>query len=290
MTTTQSKLAQALSTGRLATTAECVPLRGGDAAAVKKLAEVLPAGLDAVVVADNPGAIHGSALATATMLAREGRDAVLTMVTRDRNRIALESDALGAWALGVDAVLSLSGDHQSLGVAPEAAGVYDIDSIQFVQKLKTLVPELTVGAAVHPYQTPMELSLLRLRKKIAAGADFLLTQAVFDLEGFKRWMEAVRAEGLEKRAAIIASVLPLESVEEAKELERRRTYGPVGEAAMARISQAGDAAKEGIAMAAEMAAAVKGIEGVRGIHILCGGNEQAAAAVIQQAGLTLNES
>ncbi len=199
MTTTNSRLAQALASGRLALTAECLPPRGGDADAVKKLSSLLPANLDAVVVADNPGGIHSSALACAAMLAGEGRPAALSMVTRDRNRIALESDARGAAALGVEALFCLSGDHQSLGVCPQAAGVYDIDSIQFTQALRNWMregplPELPIGAAAHPYQQPLELNLLRLRKKIAAGASFLLTQAVFDLAGFTE-MDGCRAGG-----------------------------------------------------------------------------------------------
>ena len=290
MTTTKSRLGQALASGRLALTAECLPPRGSDAGAVKKLSSILPAHLDAVVVADNPGGIHGSALACAALLAGEGRPAVLSMVTRDRNRIALESDAQGAAALGVEGIFCLSGDHQSLGVCPQAAGVYDIDSIQFTQALRTLMregplPELPLGAAAHPYQQPAELNLLRLRKKIAAGASFLLTQAVFDLAGFTKWMDAVRAAGLDQKVAIIASVLPLTSVEQAKLLDRRRTYGPVPESVIARLSGAADPAQEGIAIAAEMASQLKTIPGVRGIHVLCGGCESAAATVIQKAGL-----
>ena len=290
MTTTNSRLGQALASGRLALTAECLPPGGGGRAAVKQLSSILPAHLDAVVVADNPGGIHGSALACAAMLAGEGRPAVLSMVTRDRNRIALESDAQGAAALGVEAILCLSGDHQSLGVCPQAAGVYDIDSIQFTQALKSWMrdgplPELPVGAAAHPYQQPLELNLLRLRKKIAAGASFLLTQAVFDLAGFTKWMDAVRAAGLDQKVAIIASVLPLTSMEQAKLLDRRRTYGPVPENVIARLSGAADPAQEGIEIAAEMATQLKAIPGVRGIHVLCGGCEAAAATVIQKAGL-----
>jgi len=290
MTTTNSRLAQALASGRLALTAECLPPRCGDAGAVKKLSSLLPTNLDGVVVADNPGGIHGSALACAAILAGEGRPAVLSMVTRDRNRIALESDARGAAALGVEAIFSLSGDHQSLGVCPQAAGVYDIDSIQFTQALKSWMregplPELPVGAAAHPYQQPLELNLLRLRKKIAAGASFLLTQAVFDLAGFKRWMDAVRAAGLDRQVAIIASVLPLTGVEQARLLDRRRTYGPVPESVVARLSGASDPAEEGIAIAVEMAGQLKAIPGIRGIHVLCGGCESAAATVIQKAGL-----
>jgi methylenetetrahydrofolate reductase (NADPH) len=177
-----------------------------------------------------------------------------------------------------------------LGTSPQAAGVYDIDSIQFTQALKNWMrtgplPELPVGAAAHPYQQPLELNLLRLRKKIAAGASFVLTQAVFDLAGFTKWMDAVRAAGLEQKVAIISSVLPLSSVEQAKLLDRRRTYGPVPENVIARIGGAADAASEGIAIAAEMASQLKAIPGVRGIHVLCGGCEAAAAAVIEKAGL-----
>ena len=281
MTTKNSKLGQALTSGRLALTAECLPPQGGDAAAVKKLSSLLPANLDAVVVADNPGATRGSVLACAAMLAAEGRPSVLSMVTRDRNRIALESDAHGAAALGVDAIFCLTGDHQSLGACPQAAGVYDLDSIQLTQTLRKMIdggplPEVLVGASAHPYQQPAELNLLRLRKKIAAGADFLLTQAVFDLPGFTRWMDAVRAAGLDRKVAIIASVQPLTSVEQAR---------PFGEKTVARMSAASDPAQEGVAIAAEMATQLKAIPGVRGIHILSGGCESLAAAVIQKAGL-----
>jgi len=183
------------------------------------------------------------------------------MVTRDRNRIALESDALGAMALGVDAILCLSGDHQTLGACPQAASVYDIDSVQFVQALSRMrrdglgfngrgvdpLPDWLVGAAAHPYLEPMELNLLRLRKKVAAGADFVLTQAVTDLAGFTRWMDAVREAGLDQRVAILAGV----------------------------------AASGG----GEMAAQLKAVPGVRGIHIFSGGSEAQAAVVIQQGGL-----
>lgn len=258
MTTAKSRLARTLASGRLAITAECLPPRSSDAAAMKKLAAALPATLDAVVVADNPDEIHASGLACAAILAGEGRESVLTMVTRDRNRIALESDALGAAALGIGAILCLSGHHQSLGARPQAAGVYDIDSIQLTQMLKGLnLPELLVGAAAQPYQQPLELNLLRLKKKIAAGADFLLTQAVSDLAGFKLWMDAVRTAGLDKQVAILASV---------------------------------DQAKEGVAIAAATAAQLKAIPGVRGIHILSGGCESLAATVIQEAGLAQGES
>lgn len=261
MTMSKSRLAQTLASGRLAITAECLPPASADAAAVKKLAAALPSNLDAVVVADNCGEIHSSSLACAAILAGEGRQTVLSMVTRDRNRIALQSDALGAAALGIGAVLCLTGDHQSLGVCPQAAGVHDIDSIQFAQALNRMrregvgfhdrkldpLPDWLVGAAAHPYMEPLELNLLRLKKKVAAGVDFIVTQAVIDLPSFTRWMDAVREAGLDRQVAILAGV-PAEG-------------------------------------GGQIAAQLKSVPGVRGIHVFSGGCESLAAAVIQEAGL-----
>jgi 5,10-methylenetetrahydrofolate reductase len=286
MTTTKTSLSQALASGRPVVLAECFPPHSGDPEAVKRLAAVLPSSLDAVVVADNPDEIHGSAMACAALLVREGRDAVLSMVTRDRNRIALESETLGAAALGIGAVLCLSGNHQSLGACPEAAGVNDIDSTQLEQMVKGLdLSALLIGAVAHPQQRPLELNLLRLKKKIAAGADFLLTQPVFDLAAFAPWMDAVRAAGLDQRVAVIASVLPLTSVEQAKSLHERRVYGTLDETVIARLAAASDPTQEGLAMAAGVAAQLKNLPGLRGIHILSGGCEELAVQVIRAAGL-----
>ena len=282
----KTDLGQALSSGRLLLTAECVPPRGGGAEAVRALSAALAPSLDALVVADNPEEIHGSALACAALLAQDGREVILTMATRDRNRVALESDALGASTLGVKGILCLSGQHQSLGVCPQAATANDIDSLQLTQALKGLeLPNMLFGAIAHPSLRPLELNLIRLKKKIIAGADLLFTQPVFDFDAFAIWMEAVRAAGLEGRAAIIASVLPLTSVEQAESLRQRQTYGPLGEAVVARMSQASDAAKEGLTMAAEIAARLKSVPGVRGIHILCAGAEALAGQVIKAAAL-----
>lgn len=297
--TVKSKLAGALGNGRLILTAECLPPPSADPAAIRRLAAVLPASLDAVVVADNPDEVGGSALACAAILVAEGREAVLSLVTRDRNRIALESEVLGASALGITGFLCLSGEHQSLGTAAAAAGAYDIDSIQLTQALKRMAeegvdlvgrrldapPAVLLGAAAHPYLRPMELNLIRLRKKVRAGAQFLLTQAVFDLDGFTEWMEAVRAEGLERQVAIIASVLPLAGLEKARQLQAKKTYGPIGDDVMARLAKAADPAREGVAIAAEMAVKLKAVPGVRGIHILSGGCEASAAEVIKAVGL-----
>jgi len=286
MKTTKTEFGQALTSGRLVITAECLPPRTGGAEAVKKLSALLPTTLDAVVVADNPDEIHGSSLACAALLAREGRDAVVTMTTRDRNRIALESDALGASALGVSGILCLTGNHQSLGVCPQAASANDIDSIQLTQAVQALdLPDVVVGATAHPHQKPIELNLLRLKKKIAAGADFLLTEPVFDPAAFAVWMDAVRTAGLDKQIAIIASVLPLEGLEKAEVLRQRKTYGPIDDVAVERLSKAADPVKEGLAMAVEIAAQLKMVPGVRGIHILSGGYEAVVGDLLAAAKL-----
>jgi methylenetetrahydrofolate reductase (NADPH) len=285
MTTTKSSLGEALASGKPIITAECVPPRG-DAAAVHSLATALPAGLDAVIVADNPDKVYGSALACAALLVQEGRDVVMSMSTRDRNRIALESEALGASSLGVGSILCMSGNHQSLGAGPQAAGAYDLDSVQLTQVVKGLgTPGLLVGALAHPSQRPLELNLLRLRKKITAGADFLVTEPVFDVSGFEVWLDAIRAEGLDEKTAVIASVLPLTGLEQAEDLQLHQTYGPMDEGVVSRLRQATDPAAEGLSLAVEAASALKALPGLRGVHILSAGNEALAGGVIKAAGL-----
>lgn len=293
-----NKLEQAISAGRQVLTAECLPPRSGDAGAIRQLAGCFPAALDAVVVADNPEEVGGSALATAALLAAEKLEPVLSIVTRDRNRISLQADTLGAAALGVKNILCLSGQHQMIGLCPEAASASDIDSVQFTQAASALASgadffghklaapvNLLVGATAHPYLRPMELNLLRLKKKVASGAKFLLTQAVFDVATFGEWLEQVRKAGLDKQVAIIASVLPLASVAQAQQLQQRQTYGPVPQVVLGRITQARDAAAEGVALCLETIAKIKGLPGVRGIHLLTGGNEQLTARLIKEAGL-----
>ncbi len=286
MTTTKISFSEVLASGGSVITAECAPPHSGHKEAVIRLGEVLPAAIDAVVVADNPDGVLGSALACAAVLAGQGRQALLTMTTRDRNRIALESEALGASVLGVSGVLCVSGNHQSLGVSPQAAGVNDIDSTQLEQLISGLgLAHLAVGAVANTHLQPLELNLLRLKKKIDAGAGFLLTQPVFDVAVFSAWMDAVRLAGLDGRAAIIATVLPLCSVDQAERLEQRKTYGPLDGAVIERMAAAGNPTEEGVAMAASAAAQLKDIPGVRGIHILSSGCEELAGRVIQTAGL-----
>ncbi len=295
-----NRFAEALMSGRLILTAECLPPRGSDPEAVRLFSSMMPQTVDAFVVADNPDVIRGSAFSAARILATEGcTSVILSMATRDRNRIALLSDALGAAALNIDAILCMSGNHQSIGICSQAAAANDLDSVQFTQAMKKLVLygqgvngktvepglELQVGATTHPYLRPLELSLLRLKKKVQAGADFVFTQAVFDFEKFSEWVGGVRAAGFDKRTAIIASVLPLASIEKARELQAAQTYGPIPESIVARISGAAQPSREGAVIAAETVRRLKEVPEIRGIHILNGGSDSLMLEVIQHAGI-----
>jgi methylenetetrahydrofolate reductase (NADPH) len=294
-----NKLAEKLGSGKLALTAACLPPHDSDAASVKKLAGYFPASLDGVVVADNPSKVRGSALACAALLAAEKLETMLSLITRDRNRVALESDVLGASALGIKNFLCLSGAHQTLGACAQAAGAFDIDSTQLCQALAKMAtqgvdfdgnklpsaPNFGIAVAVHPYLRPIELSILQVKKKIAAGAQVLLTDPIFDVAGFEQWMQAVCAAGLDKKAAIVASVLPLQSVAQAEYLKARSGFVPMGDEVISRLKGASDTAQAGIAIVSEIAGKVKAIAGVRGIHILSDGCEQSVAKIIQEARL-----
>jgi methylenetetrahydrofolate reductase (NADPH) len=293
------RLAEKLSGGKFALTAACLPPHDTDAARVKKLAAYFPATVDGVVVADNPNKVRGSALACAALFAAEKLEPMLSLITRDRNRVALESDVLGAATLGIKSFLCLTGDHQSLGASPQATGSFDIDSIQLCQALSKMTsqgvdfdgnklstaPNFAIATAVHPYLQPIELSILQMKKKIAAGAQILMTDAIFDVAGFERWMKAVRAAGLDQKAAIIASVLPLTSIAQAESLKARSGFVPIDEEVIKRLKCATDPVEAGIAIVAEIAAKVKAVPGVRGIHILTGGCEQLVGKIIQEARL-----
>jgi methylenetetrahydrofolate reductase (NADPH) len=296
----KSQLAQALQAQRLVITAECLPPRGADGSAVKQLVASLPKALSALVVAENHEELRACALSFAALLVKEKVEPVLPLVVRDRNRIALQSDVLGAAALGVTDVLCLSGDHQSLGVSPQAAGAFDVDPIQLLQALKAMrdegvllggerlapPPALFLGAVAHPYFRPMKLNVLQTRKKVSAGAQFLFTHPLWDLAGFAEWMAAVRDAGLHDKAYIFASVRPLASAEQAEALQKRHRSAAISDAVIARLRKAGDPAREGVALCAELAAKAKEIQGVRGLHILSAGREEALGPILEQAGLT----
>ncbi|MGD0114754.1 MAG: methylenetetrahydrofolate reductase [Dehalococcoidia bacterium] len=283
--TETSTLARTLEDGRRVVTAELVAAGVRDADGVRTLAAAFPSSLDALVVSSG-GERAISAVVSSTLLAAQGVEPVLALLTRDRNREALLADAAGAAAMGVRNILCLPGDHQSLGFQPEAAGVYDVDPVQLIQLLAEAADgapfSLFVGAEAYPHLRPLELSLIDARKKAKAGARFLLTSPVFDAASFVEWLDAARQEKIDEHAAIIASVQPLADVAQAEALQRR---GRVPEAVVARLRDATDAASEGIAICAETASKLASLEGVRGVHIAWGGTPGVAAEVISRAGL-----
>ena len=297
-----SKLAKKIETGDFIITAECAPGATAAGATAEAALKSLDGKLVAVNLADNSHGVAISSVAAAVAAMKLGAEPVLQMVTRDRNRIALQSDLLGAASLGIKNVLCLSGYHQTLIGYPESANVFEIDSTQFVE-LATQMSEkgvladgtkidgqfsMLVGAVANPFLKPLELNLFRLGKKIEAGARFIQTHAVFDIETFKLWLDAVCKAGLNKKVAILASVYPLESAAEAQKL--RDTYAEfrIPDKVIERLKQAGDAGaqkKEGLAICVETIKQLKVLEGLRGLHIFSGGKEALVPEILAAAGL-----
>jgi methylenetetrahydrofolate reductase (NADPH) len=295
-----SKLASRLGSKEFTITAECQPPVGTDTVKIEACSRALK-GAVAVNAADNHFGVAMSSLAASVALQKSGTEAVLQMVTRDRNRIAIQSDLLGAASLGIKNVLCLTGYHQTLIGASGTANVFDIDSIQMIAMVKKMnegmLPDgkkidgmfsMLIGAAANPSLKPIELNMLRLRKKIAAGADFIQTQAVFDVAVFKQWLEAVQKEGLADKAAILAGVMPLTGAAEAKRLSENFTDYNIPAEIIERLSKAGNEdaqKKEGVKICSETIKALKGLKGLRGIHILSGGNEASVPELISDSGL-----
>jgi methylenetetrahydrofolate reductase (NADPH) len=285
--TVNSKLANAIVKGDFIVTAEIVPGAVADGSMIEQAARELGKGPLAINVADNCHNIGTSSIAASVAVLKSGAEPVCQIVTRDRNRIALQSDLLGAVSLGIKNVLCLSGYHQTLSVSPESANVYDIDSTQFIDMVTNLSEKgvladgskitgqfaMLIGAAANPFQKPMELNMLRMRKKVEAGAKFIQTSAVFDSEIFNQWLQAAISEGITSKAAILAGVLSLDSATEAERL--RKTYNDyyIPDSVIDRLKKAGNEAaqkKEGVAICIETIKKLKNTKGLRGIHIHCG--------------------
>lgn len=297
-----SKLAKCIDNNDFIITAEYLPSANTQASINETVVKALNSSIKAVNVAENPYGIINSSLAGSVLLSHSGLEPVYQIVTRDRNRIAIQSDLLGAVSLGIKNVLCLSGYHQALTGCPESANVYDIDSIQLIAAVKRMCEEgnlfdgtkiegdftMLIGAAANPYLKPLELNILRLAKKVEAGAHFIQTQAIFDIQGFTDWLEAARNEGITEKTAIIAGVLPLNGAVEAEELCNRHTDFYIPDEIIVRLKKAGDPdgqRKEGLAIAAEVLKEIKNMDGIRGLHILSGGKETIVPELISASGL-----
>ena len=298
--TAGTHLERVLESGKFAVTAEAGPPKGTSAEVIQKKGELLRHCCDAVNVTDNQTAIvRMSSLAGCMLLKQRGVEPVMQMVVRDRNRLAIQADVLGAVALGIGNILCLSGDHQKFGNHPTAKGVFDIDSIQLIQTLRQMRDEkkflsgedisgevpLYIGAAANPFADPFEFRVRRLAKKVKAGADFIQTQAVYDVAKFARWMEMVSDRGLDKQVHILAGVIPIRSAGMARYM---RDYVPgvsVPDEVVTRMEKAENAKEEGVRIILEVVEQLKEMPGVHGIHIMAVSWEDIVPEMVEKAGL-----
>ncbi len=295
-----SGLEEALNSGRFVVTAEVGPPRSANAAYLRKKAELLRGRVAAVNITDNArGIARLSSLAGCLILQEAGVEPVLQMSCRDRNRIALQSELISASALGLNNVLLLTGDHQRYGDEPGAQGVFDLDSISLLALARRMrdngellsgakiaePPRLLLGAAANPEGEPLDLQVMRLAKKVAAGADFIQTQAVFDLAHFRRWMGSVRARGLHQATKILVGILLINSAERAAYLRQHVPGMRISDALIKRLAAARDQRHEGQQIARELLQALGEIEGVAGVHLMTIAWEDAIPEVLDAAGL-----
>lgn len=301
-TKTPSKLEKILAAGHLAVTSECGPPRGTDAEAIKKKAEMIKDHVDAINITDNQTSVTRlCSLASCIHLKLMGLEPILQMVVRDRNRIGIQSDILGAASFDIHNILCLSGDHQSFGDNPQAQNVFDIDSIQLIQTVRKMrdegkflggddigrPPKMFVGAAANPFADPFEIRVPRLAKKIAAGVEFIQTQCIYNLDKFEEWLKLARDRGLTDKVHILAGVTPFKTAGMAKYMKNRVPGMDVPDDVVKRMSGVPKEkqADEGINICVESIQRLKEIEGVRGFHIMAIEWEEKVPEIAERAGL-----
>jgi 5,10-methylenetetrahydrofolate reductase len=309
-----SNLEKVLKAGHFAVTAELGPPQSADPAVIREKASLLKGMADAVNITDNQTAIvRMSSIASAALAMQVGVEPIAQMTCRDRNRLAIQADLLGAHALGVRNLLCLTGDHQSFGNHPTAKNVHDLDSVQLIRMVKDMrdeakfqcgddikgqCPTLFIGAAANPFGDPFEFRPYRLAKKVAAGADFIQTQLIYDMSRFRDYMRKVVELGLHEKVYILAGVGPIKSAGAARYMRDKvpgmivqDMYVARMEAAVADIPKEEKAArreawqKTGIQMCIEQIEEIKEIEGVAGVHIMAIEWEEAVQPIVEGAGL-----
>ena len=299
---TESHLEKVLVSGNLAVTSECGPPRGALPDHVREKGGYLKGVVDAVNVTDNQTAmVRMSSLAASILLKQEGLNPLFQMTTRDRNRLAMQADIIGAYAMGINTMLCLSGDHTKFGDHPMAANVHDLDSMQLIQMVKAMrdegkfqggadikgPPKMFIGAAANPFADPFELRVLRLAKKVAAGADFIQTQCIFNVDKFEKWMEQVRRRGLHKQVYILAGVTPMKSVGAARYMKNKVPGMDVPQDLVDRMGSVPKEKQpeEGITICIETIDRLKKIEGIAGFHIMAIDWEEKVKEIVDRAGL-----
>jgi len=296
-----SNLEKLLRKGEFVVTSELGPPRGASRKAVEEKADFLKGYADAFNLTDCQTAmVRLSSIASGAILLDMGMEPVVQLTCRDRNRIAMQSDILGAAALGMKNLLCLTGDHQCFGDHPEAKGVFDLDSInqldmfrqmrdekkfQSGEELKTEEPKLFLGAAENPFADPFQYRAARLAKKVKAGADFIQTQIIYNVEKFEQWMSMVREMGLHKKVSILAGVTPIRSLGMAKYMKKNVPGMDVPDELIKRLEGAEKKKAEGINICLEVIERVKKIEGVSGVHIMAVEWEEIVPEITERAGL-----
>jgi methylenetetrahydrofolate reductase (NADPH) len=300
---TNSNLERILENGKFAVTAEIGPPKNADPEVIRRKARIMKGCIDAFNVTDGQTAVVRMASWAACLIGREeGIDPIVQMTCRDRNRIALQMDILGIAALGINNVLCLTGDYVTMGNHPSAKPVYDLDSIQLIKIVKGMrddkrfqngekidvEPRLYIGAVSNPFGGyPLWVDVIRLEKKVEAGADFIQTQCVFNLEKFEEWMKLVRQKKLHERIHILAGVTPLKSYRMAKYMSENVPGIEIPERILNRMSNVPkeQASEEGINICVEIIEKLKETEGVHGIHIMAIGWEEVVPELVKRAKL-----
>jgi len=297
----KSKLQSLFEQGEFAVTCEIGPPKNALGDGIRKHTEHLKPFVDAVNLTDNQTAIvRLSSIGAGVHVLAAGGEPIIQMTTRDRNRIALQSDLLGAYSLGVRNVLCLSGDHQTFGNHQGAKNVYDLDSIQLIKTVKDMrdakvfqsgevikqgEPRFFIGAVANPFADPFEFRVLRLEKKIRAGAQFIQTQCIFDMERFAAFMDLARKRGLHQQAYIMAGVMPIKSAKAAKYMQKNVSGMLVPDGIVERMSKAEDQPAEGVKLCIEQIKHLRTIPGVRGVHIMAVAWEEIVPEIVKGAGL-----
>jgi len=309
-----SRLEKVLQAGHFVVTAELGPPQGANAEVIREKAGHLKDLADGVNITDNQTAIvRMSSISAGVLAMNEGLEPIIQMTCRDRNRLAIQADLLGAHALGVRNLLCLTGDHQSFGNHPFAKNVHDLDSVQLIRMVKDMrdecrfqcgddikeeAPRFLIGAAANPFGDPFDFRPYRLAKKVAAGADFIQTQLIYDMPRFREYMRRVVDMGLHEQVHILAGVGPIKSAGAARYM-RDRVPGMIVQdvyvermnAAVADIPKEEKSARretwkqEGIKMCIEQIQEIREIEGVAGVHIMAIEWEEAVRPIVEGAGL-----
>ncbi|MFO7712493.1 MAG: methylenetetrahydrofolate reductase [Dehalococcoidia bacterium] len=299
----KSNLERVLEAGHFAVTGELGPPASADPEVIRKKAKILKGHVDAFNITDGQTAVvRMASWAAAVMGKQEGMDPIVQMTCRDRNRIALQMDVLGIAALGINNMLCLTGDHQKFGNHPAARGVYDLDSIQLLKMVRDMrdekkfqcgdemavEPRLFIGAAENPFADPFEFRVPRLAKKVEAGADFIQTQIIYNVDKFAEWMKGVRDRGLHERVKILAGVAPIKSMGAARYMKTRVPGMDVPDSVIERLQGAPtkeQVSREGINLCVDIIKQVREIEGVAGIHLMAIEWEEVVPEIVEAAGL-----